>query len=967
MEKEEIARFEEYSIAIGACKKCFPKGSTPAQAPRPHNYRPPRRKIYYVGKYRRVRFLTLRKKRSGGLHFHWWDDTTESSVSSTASELTDSGSGSERTKRWRREDIHERRALAKETKYLAREQRRQMRYLQQQEQKKQAEQEKQEQRKQQGIFGATGAAATTLWRKQMEFWTSTESPEGYASSSSSVADNHKEESDDEHGSHEVRGQSSSAGARMAQIYYNPGFSEKGYNPEYYTTSDTKNGAASIDVTSHYVAAARSEPRGSNKVSKSRQKKKQRSAASSSDDSGLVYGDSASSASPVEEKSRSSRLSSLFGFRRRPSKKKSRGSSRKEASSSSSNDDGLAFGQYPSTSTSPASDLRRVHKRNASQHTWDTISLKSGKSITNSISESLKNARMGLFRTGSSSGRAGKEPDRSGSGIGKEPSTWHRPSGLFVRRRFSRESNQSAYIYGTEQDEEDDESAGKMFAGKNSSTESGLVYGKPPSIASSSRNSSKKHPRHRKSASIESCASNSSGGGRPYQTSFWTHSSASSSSSSEGRRTPQQHQRSGLWGSIFGTAERRKKPKKPSSKKDKGKMTMRPASPAHDDWESEEEQQQPRRVEQKRGERAAHDRKKSVTSESNVQLREVYPKPTGDPSNYDYTSSPSRDSDDRRDAHKTKQEQPRQTQPTRPGSYPEFPPSQRTQLPNPITALAAPTPSPVYTLSQQSSTVGTYTRTSVPDLPPPAPRQPDPVTTSPIGNGGPTSTRGSFSVRSETLSSPDSTITNLTSYTAQPGSTHIRRKPPTHPPLSAALFTSPQSEAKSTSFRGGLDTSNNPSVYRVDPFDSNAQQIDTRLPTTYVALNNGTRAAFGPAITQESKENLELKKAKRTASEKQVELTFQQARETREKDDGMKRQGTAAEKSRFESKERARAAEEQRSIEEVVEMRIAAEAQRIRQGEGVYTRPPGEWSAAEQRRAAEELNKRVKEESIGKFD
>lgn len=743
-ERDQIAHFEQYSIASGLCKKCFPKGSDPKYAPRPHNYRPPRRKIYYVGKYRKVRFLALRRKRSGGLHFHWWDDTSESSVSSTDSSLTDSGSGSERTRQWRRQDIHEQRVLAKEKKHIARDNRRQMKYLQ-----------REQQSRQNGIFGATGAAATTMWKKARESWVHSgySSDDGLAFGDPNARKDHNGKTTASasgmfvgHAESSKTAQPGSSSAR--EIYYDPGYNKAGFNPHYYKPAGSSSG-------NNVMFAASREPEDLHRITKKRSHRKKLSDASStSGDSALAYGYGISPVSSPDIREVKPKSGGFWPFGGRKKVKKRRSAS--GAYSSSSVDENLAFGGYPSTSASPASALRQMREKNKSQQTWDTVSLnsmRSAMSIANSISSSIKNTRKsveGVFGYGPvpiGSGRVRER--RSGSGFAAG-SPEKRPTSWFLRRRESRESNKSESEHG-------------------SSLYGGVRLGTP---AGSRRRTGDSH-RHIRPPSVHSTASNTSGlrygtgslrsqGSRRSSITARTHSSDGSS---------RVKSKGGFWGMFGSSGDKKKKKKNKKGSVSSNSRSFKGKAPATErgDWEdfSGDEEYETymtpsgEMIRQYRNGREVRIPKQKPESPA---LSRVFPKASSDPTNFDVEYAGSPVSSQTNPAHRRRSRNP---QPQRQESYGNgVVPSQITSLPPPSVAVGAPTPSPVYPSSTVPPslasviggeyTPGSYTARSVPPLPP----APQSVSGSVVA---PSSTYHG-SMRSDAFSSPGSTITNATIYT-----------------------------------------------------------------------------------------------------------------------------------------------------------------------------------------------------------
>jgi len=751
-ERDQIAHFEQYSVASGLCKKCFPKNWDLAKGPRPHNYRPPRRKIYYVGKYRKVRFLTLRRMKSGGLHFHWWDDTSESSVSNTDSSPTDSGSGSERTRRFRRQDIHEQRMLAKMKKNMAREHKREMKYLQ-----------RQQEARQNGIFGTTGAAATTMWRKARESWVHS----GYSSDDGLAVGDHDVHGASVHSDARIssavsssggmfvaessKAESKNASAGKKNVYYDPGFNKDGFNPHYYKPTASSSGGG---VVQDVMFAESREPQGlhiSHRVTKKRSHRKRLSDASSnSGDSGLAYGYQLSpSTSPSNSDSQPKSSGFwLFGGRKKVKKRRSTSG----AYSSSSFDEALAFGAYSSSSASPASALD-FQKKNRSQQTWDTVSLDS---ITHSISSSIRTTRDSIeksFSYGGGDGRARHE-GRSGSGYGAG-SRNQRPPGLFVHRRQSRDSWKS-----------ESENGGSIYGG----VRLGTSISAPSHARQRSDGHRQGHYQNQRPASVQSTGSHSSAGGLVYGAASLR--SQSSRQSSPGGRSPSsaganydsdEHSsvksKGGFWGIFGGSGDKKMNKHKAKSHKGKG--------PTNQVW-----------VDLSEDERETHDTQSGgrypggKAGPGSPALVKVYPKPLpDDPRRFDVEYATSTESSQRSPSHQSRgsgsrhhsshlQKQPRQQD--------GVTPSQRRALPPPSVAAGAPTPSPVYPSTSapppltpilDSNYRASYNVTSVPPLPPPPPQS---VTGSIAGGASNSNYPGSVS---EHFSSPGSTITDATTFTS----------------------------------------------------------------------------------------------------------------------------------------------------------------------------------------------------------
>jgi len=763
-ERDQITHFEQYSVASGLCKKCFPKNWDPAKGPRPHNYRPPRRKIYYVGKYRKVRFLALRRKKSGGLHFHWWDDTSESSVSSTDSSPTDSGSGSERTRRFKREDIHEQRMLAKVKKNIAREHRREMKYLQ-----------RQQEARQNGIFGATGAAATTMWRKARESWVHS----GYSSDDGLAVGDDVHGASPVHSHDKIPSASSSMGGMFVAeslkvgaegVYYDPGFNQDGFNPHYYKPAASSSGGGGGVVHSVMFAESR-EPEGlhsHHRVTKKRSHRKRPSDASSnSGDSGLAYGygiSPSTSPSSSDAQPKSSGFWPFGGKKKKVNKRRSASG----AYSSSSFDEGLAFGTYPSASASPASALREFKKKNRSQQTWDTVSLDS---ITHSISSSIRTTRDSIERSFSYGGdsRSRHHEGRGGSGYGAG-SRNKRPTSSFLSRRQSRDSWKSESDHG-----------GSVYGGVRLET--------PMSGNSHTRRRSdgyrQGHYQNQRPTSVHSTGSNSSlvyGASSLRSQSSCRSSVGGRSQSSAGakydsdERSPVKS-KGGFWGMFGGSGDKKKKNKhkKKGSLSSLNSKSKKGKGPTDRDWVDLSEDERDAAYEMHRaqsGERYSDGRAKPESPA----LVKVYPKPSSDdPTRFDVEYA-STGSSQRPPSHQSRGSGSRHhashIQQQRQQSYGDgVTPSQRTALPPPAVAAGAPTPSPVYPSTSvppplapilDSDYRASYNVKSVPPLP--APPAPQSITGSIAGGASNSNYPGSVSVRSEPFSSPGSTITDATTFT-----------------------------------------------------------------------------------------------------------------------------------------------------------------------------------------------------------
>ncbi|RPB19225.1 hypothetical protein L211DRAFT_642866 [Terfezia boudieri ATCC MYA-4762] len=755
-EREQIAHFEQYSVASGLCKKCFPKNWDPAKGPRPHKYRPPRRKIYYVGKYRKVRFLTLRRKKSGRFHFHWWDDTSESSVSGTDSSPTDSGSGSERTRRIRREDIYEQRMLAKMKKNMAREHRREMKYLQ-----------RQQEARQNGIFGATGAAATTMWRKARESWVHS----GYSSDDGLAVGDH-----DVHGASSVHSHgripsasSSKGGMFVAEspkavkesVYYDPGFNKYGFNPHYYKPTESSSGGRG-GVVSNIMFAESREPEGlhsHHRVTKKRSHRKRPSDASSnSGDSGLAYGYEISPSTSPSNSDAKPKSSGFWPFGGKKKAKDRQSASR--AYSSSSFDEGLAFGTYPSATTSPASALRELKTNNPSQQTWDTVSLAS------TISSSIRTTRGSIKRSlGYGGDSQTRHEGRGGSGYGAGSRTT-RPTSSFLQTRHSRDSWKSESEHG-----------GSVYGGVrlergHSHTRRSSKQGRnqrPTSVHSTGSNSSLAYG----AASLRSQSScRSSAGGR---------SQCSTGPKYDSDERSLVESRGGFWGMFggFGDKKKNKHRKRGSLSNLNGQRnckTNKGKGPCDREWVDISGDERDAAYETHRPQSGRRYSDGRARPESPALIK-VYPiRSSDDPTKFDVEYATSTGSSQRPPSHQSRGSGSRHhashIQQQRQQSYGDgVTPRQRTALPPPAVAAGAPTPSPVYPSTSvppplapilHSDSHVSCNEKSVPPLP--APPAPQSVTGSIGGGASDSNYPGSVSVHSEPFSSPGSTITNATTLT-----------------------------------------------------------------------------------------------------------------------------------------------------------------------------------------------------------
>ena len=772
-EHDQLTHFEQYSVVSGLCKKCFPKNWDPAKGPRPHNYRPRRRKIYYVGKYRKVRFLTLRRKKSGGLRFHLWDDTSESSVSGTDSSPTDSGSGSERTRRFRRQDIHEQRMLAKMKKNMAREHRREMKYL-----------KRQQEARQNGIFGATGAVATTMWRKARESLVHS----GYSSDDGLVVGDH-----DIHGatvhSHGRTpsavsssggmfvAESSKAGGKSAStgkkdVYYDPGFNKDGFNPHYYKPAASSSGGGGGGVVQNVMFAESREPEGLNRVTKKRGHRKRPSDVSSnSGDSGLAYGYGLSPSTSPSNSDAQPKSSRFWPFGGKKKVKKRRSAS--GAYSSSSFDEALAFGAYPSASASPASALREFKKKNRSQQTWDTVSLDS---ITHSISSSIRTTRDSIERSfGYGGDSRARYEGRGGSGYGAG-SRSKRSSSSFLQRRWSKSSWKSESDHG-----------GSIYGGVRLETPmSGHSHTSHTRRGSDGHKQG--HYQHPRPASVHSTGSHSSVGGLAYGAASLRSQSSRRSSvggrsqSSSGLKYDSDElsveSKSGFWGMFGGSGDKKKnKHQKKGSLSSLSGKSKKGKAPADRDWVDLSEDERDAAYEARRAQSGGRYPGGRPKPEPPALMR-VYPKPSSDdPARFDVEYATSTGSSQRLLSHESRasgsRHQSSHLQQQRQQSYGDgVTPSQRTSLPPPSVAAGAPTPSPVYPSTSAppplapilgSDYRASYNVKSVPPLPPPPPPQ---SIAGSIPNGASNSNYpGSVSVRSEPFSSPGSTITDATTFTS----------------------------------------------------------------------------------------------------------------------------------------------------------------------------------------------------------
>ncbi|KAF8428891.1 hypothetical protein BGX38DRAFT_420573 [Terfezia claveryi] len=932
-EREQIAHFEQYSVASGLCKKCFPKNWDPAKGPRPHNYRPPRRKIYYVGKYRKVRFLTLRRKKSGSLHFHWWDDTSESSVSSTDSSPTDSGSGSERTRRLRREDIYEQRMLAKMKKNMAREHRREMKYLQ-----------RQQEARQNGIFGATGAAATTMWRKARESWVHS----GYSSDDGLAVGDH-----DVHGASSVHSHgripsasSSKGGMFVAEsskagkesVYYDPGFNRDGFNPHYYKPTESSSGGRGGVVPNVMFAESR-EPEGLHyhRVTKKRSHRKRPSdasdASSNSGDSGLAYG---YGISPSTSPSNSEAKPKSRGFWPFGGKKKVKDrQSASRAYSSSSFDEGLAFGAYPSATTSPASALREFKKKNRSQQTWDTVSLDS---ITHSISSSIRTTRGSIERSfGYGGDSRTRHEGRGGSGYGAGSRNM-RPISSFVQRRQSRDSWKSESDHG-----------GSVYGGVRLET--------PMSGHSHARRRSDGHKQghyqNQRPTSVHSTGSNSSlayGAASLRSQSSCRSSVGGRSQSSTGakydsdERSPAKS-RGGFWGMFGGSGDKKKnKHKKRGSLSNLNSKSKKGEGPSDREWVDDSGDERDAACATHRtqsGRRYSSDGRARPESPG---LMKVYPKRSSDdPTRFDVEYATSTGSSQRPPSHQSRgsgfRHHASNIQQQRQQSYGDgVTPSQRTALPPPAVAAGAPTPSPVYPSTSVPSPLApilhsdyraSYNVKSIPPLP--APPAPQSVT----GSVNP----GSVSVRSEPFSSPGSTISNattLTSMTTRPPLNNTQTDPRDRN-LSARSDLRQQmqkmrdaqaAQDQPQAFRSELMEINNPLITGGGKFNPFFQvlEVDTlRAGGGFAVNNSNSKLTRGMQPPQEGY-------TKQERARRDMEAQLHQ-REERDREEGQREiERLREEEEDLNGRARANAAAEKALEERVVaeyEARVAAHQKTLR--------------------------------------